>query len=451
MNPTSPPRIVSAPGTRHVRVRNTLWISVIEGSFTTVFFTWTSGAVLTGYLLHLGAGPLALGAVASAPLLAQVINPLAAWIATRFGRRLAFISATAALGRGAWILAPLLPFLPLSPAERVACLVGIVAVSSLFQTCAGPPWIALMADIVPENIRGRYFGARNAVVGVIAMLAALASGLYLDRAAEPGGFQFVLVLAVLAAAIGIVLYLHHDEPRSEAASLSLRETILVPLRDANFRRFIAFSMYWQAAVMIASPFVIPYFLQHLHMSFTQIAVWMGIASLCGLVTGPMWGRIADHVGHRTVLTITMFIAGSIHPLCWMIATPGALLFIWISGVLDALSWGGINAAMFNLGIASTPPRHRMAYMAVLGMASGLTGCLAALASGPLLAFLLEHDFTAFGYHWTGYHSLFVIAILLRTQTWRLLRRVHEPHAWSTKDLLRDLWSRRMTRMPWRIP
>lgn len=441
---------VLSPGDVEVRVRDTLWISTVEGAFTTVFLNWTSGAVLTGYLLFLGAGPLSLAAAASVPMLVQVANPFMAWIASRRSHRLRFISAAAILGRSLWLLAALLPVLGVPPAWWPLAVVALLTASSFFQSAAGLTWVALMADVVPEDVRGRYFGTRNGICGVVGMLAGLGVGWYLDRHPAPASFQMVLVVAVLFAIVGIWLYLQHYEPRSQAVRLSLRDTFQVPLRDANFRRFMVFAVYWNASVMLAAPFVIPYFFDHLRMTFTQVAIWSGIASVCGLFLGPLWGRVADRVGHKPVLVITTFLAGSVHPLCWMLATPGFLWFIWLSGLMDALSWGGINAAMFNLTLASAPARHRMAYIAVLGMTAGLAGSVAGLLSGPLLKLLLGWTWSVGPFTWTGYHSLFLLAGLLRTQAWRLLRPVHEARARPATELLRDVWNRTLDRLPWRL-
>jgi len=405
--------------------------------------------VLTGYLIHLGAGPLLLGAAASIPLLVQVANPMLAWASSRFTRRMGFMVGTAVVGRGIWLLAVLLPLLGLPPTWGPWLVLGLLAFSSLMQTGTGLTWVSLIGDVVPEEMRGRYFGWRNAICGLVGMSAGLAAGWYLDRVPAPGSFQMVFWVGLLFAAAGIVLYLHHYEPRPTMIRLSLADTFRVPLRDANFRRFLIFAMYWSAAVMLAAPFVIPYFLKHLHMTFTQVAVWAAIASLCGLVLAPAWGRLADRFGHKTVLVITTFIAGSLHPLCWMLAMPGFLWFIWLSGFMDALSWGGINTAMFNLSLARPPPRHRLAYIAVLGMATGLTGCVAGLLSGPLLDLLMRGTFTLGVFTWTGYHSLFLIAGLLRTQAWRLLRPVYEPLSMPASALLRDVWNRTLDRLPWR--
>jgi MFS family permease len=450
--PASPvqPAAMLAPGDVDVRIRQTLRLSTVEGAITTVFLNWTSGAVLTGYLIFLGAGPMALAAVASVPLLVQVLNPLLAWVANRQSHRMVFMSAAATVGRSAWLLAALLPLLHVPPAWWPLCLVALVAFSSLFQTAAGLTWVSMMADVVSEQVRGRYFGLRNGICGVVGTVAGLGVGWYLDRAPAPASFQMVMVVAVLCALVGIRLYLQHYEPRSTAERLSLRDTLQVPLRDANFRRFMVFAVYWNASVMLAATFVIPYFFKHLHMTFTQVAMWSAIASLCGLFLGPLWGRVADRVGHKTVLAITTFLAGSVHPLCWMLATPNFLWFVWLSGLMDALSWGGINTAMFNLTLTSAPARHRMAYIAVLGMASGLAGCIAGLLSGPLLELLLRWSWSVGDFTWTGYHSLFLIAGLLRTQAWRLLRPVHEARARPATELLRDVWNRTLDRLPWRL-
>lgn len=446
---TGYPLLREAPGDRDLYRARTLWISILEGAITTVFLSWTSGAVLTGYLLYLGAGPLILAAAASVPLLVQVANPLLAWVASRQNRRLRFIGIMATIGRGAWLLAVLLPLLGLSPAWWPLIMLGLMAFSSLVQTGAGLGWVNLMADVVPDEVRGRYFGWRNAICGLVGTAAGLSAGWYLDHAPAPASFQMVLLVGILFSAVGIALYFQHYEPRLTVARLSLGETLRVPLRDPNFRRFLWFAIYWNFSVMLAAPFVIPYFFKHLHMTFTQIAVWAGIASLCGLILGPLWGRIADRVGHKTVLTVTTFLAGSVHPLCWMLATPDFLWFIWLSGLMDALSWGGINTAMFNLTLASAPGRHRLAYIAVLGMFSGLAGCVSGLLSGPLLQSLLPWTWSAGAFTWTGYHSLFLIAGLLRTQAWRWLRPVSEPLSRPAAELLRDLWRRSLDLLPWR--
>lgn len=421
---------------RRAASRRTMWASTWEGCFTQFFIVWTSGSVLTGYFLHLGAGPLALALLASLPQLAQFFNPITALAAPHIRRRRLYLTVLAAIGRGIWLVPFFLPLL-MGPGRGILLIaLGVVAISSILQNSAGLVWVSLMADNVPEDIRGRYFGFRVAVVGLVGMVANFASGWFLDRVAAPVSFQMVFLAACLFALIGVWMYRWYTEIDVRPAAQPWRDTLAAPLRDANFKRFLVFSAYWQGAVMIAAPFVIPYFLQELHLTYMQVAVWTAISSTASLLTCPMWGRIADFAGHKTVLMITTILAGTLHPLCWMLARPGHLTFIWISGVIDAFAWGGINTAMFNLAIGTTPARLRVSYLAVLNLLSGFVGFVMGLVSGPLITFLARYEFYVFDFHWTGYHSLFAITGVLRSQAWRLLRHVHEPRAWSTWQLLR---------------
>lgn len=431
-------------------VRRTLKLSVIEGGATQIFLNWTTGSVLIGYLLYIGASSTVIGLIASVPLLAQLMSPLAAYVAGMLGKRKALTIIMSTIGRGIWLFAAFLPQLGVPDTLLSPVMVMLVLVSSIFQASAGTLWAAWMGDVVPDAQRGRYFGMRAGIVGVVGMLANLAAGWYLDRVAAPLNFQTVLAVAVLCALISSVLYVFHYEPPSSESRFSLRATLSEPWADPNFRQFLMFALYWQFAVLLASPFVFPYFIGELRMSFTQIAIWSGIASSCALITTAQWGRLADRVGNKSVLAIGTVLAGAALPACWIAAgLSGRLGFIWISAVFDALAWGAIGPAMFNLALASAPRVKRMAFIATFSMITGASGFLGGLLSGPLLLSLKALTFDLGDLHISEYHLLFTLSGLFRIQAWRLLRPVQESNAWRTRDVLRSVrpWPR--LGFPWR--
>lgn len=451
-NLTAPPVPQQNPATQAASdpVERTMRLSIAEGSVTQIFLNWTSGSVLIGYMLHFGASPFEIGLVASVPLLAQMISPFAAWLAALAGSRKHLTAALATLGRGLWVLAAFLPQLGIPDPLKPAFLVFIVMISSIFQSAAGTLWAAWMGDVVPDEKRGSYFGTRAGIVGLIGMFASLGAGWFLDTVAVPLNFQIVLLVSVVCAAVGIYLYLLHYEPPTTASKASLIATFQEPWRDANFRKFLLFGVYWQFTVLLAAPFVFPYFLDQLQMSFTQVSIWSVIASSCAFVTLSLWGRIADRVGNKAVLAVGTFLAGVALPSCWIVAgLTGNLNFIWASAVFDAIAWGAIGPAIFNLALASAPKANRTAFIAMYSLTTGAAGFLGGLLSGPLLLVLLPFTFNLLNTTWTGYHSLFVIAGLLRAQAWYLLRPVQENNAWRTRDLLRTMRPWRLLGFPWR--
>jgi len=425
-------------GTRQ-RVRRTMRLSVLEGSLTQVFLNWTSGSVLIGFMLHLGAAPAEIALVGSVPLLSQVASPAAAYLAAALGRRKALTIAMALVSRLTWLLAASLPLVPMPDAWRPSALIVIVLVASFFLAANGTLWTAWMGDVIPERERGRYFGLRAGIVGIVAMAANLAAGAFLDRVGAPLSFQAVLVASVAIALVGVFIYGLQLDPPTEHVRVRWGQLLTLPWREPGFRRFLRFALYWQFVIMLAAPFVFPYFLDELRLTFTQVAIWASIAALTALATTYLWGRVADRSGNKGVLAIGTFLAGLLLPGSWILAgLTGNIGWVWASAVFDAVAWGGIGPAIFNLALVSAPRANRVVFIAMYSLGTGVAGFLGGALSGPLLVFLRRFELPAFGTTWTAYHWLFVISGALRMLAWLWLRSVPEAHAWRTRDLLRSM-------------
>src|SRR5690606_3055187 len=210
--------------------------------------------------------------------LAQVASPLGAYAAEALGRRRGLSAAIAATSRLLWLLAAFLPELVPSAVAPTA-LVAVVFLAGCFQAANGTVWTAWMGDVVPEDRRGRYFGLRTGVLGVVGMLANLAAGAFLDAVAPPLSFRVVILVGVGCALVGVALLLLHHDPPTERRRLRLGQLLAQPFREPNFRRFLRFAVYWHLVVMLGAPFVVPYFLEELGMTFTQVAIWSSIAAV----------------------------------------------------------------------------------------------------------------------------------------------------------------------------
>lgn len=410
-------------------------LSLVEGSLTQAVLNWTTGAVLVGYLLHMGASAYHIGLLSSVPLLAQAAAPFAAILAGWTSRRRGLTALVATLSRATWVLAAFLPQLALPDGLKPALLVAMVLFASVFQAAAGTLWTAWIGEVVPDGVRGRYFGLRIGVVGVAGMVANLAAGAWLDRVAAPLSFQVVMGVAVVLGLIGVALYFTHYDPPSERVTAKVKDVFTLPFKDRNFRRLLAFGVYWNFVIMLGAPFVVPYFLAELTMSFTHIAIWSAIAATTGLLTTSLWGRLADRFGNRPVLSICTFLAGAALPSMWILAGyTGNLGFIWVSAVNDAIAWGGIGPAVFNLALVTSPREGRVAYIAMYSFVGGLAGFVGGSLSAPLLG--LFQSLQDEGARWTAYHSLFLVTAVGRMLAWTLARRVREPNALRASELVR---------------
>ncbi len=89
--------------------------------------------------------------------------------------------------------------------SSAAVLVALVGVYSLHYALSEGTERALVADLVPPELRGRAFGWMNGLVGFAALPASLAFGLVWQRAGSAAAFLLGAGVAAAAAALLVLL------------------------------------------------------------------------------------------------------------------------------------------------------------------------------------------------------------------------------------------------------
>lgn len=332
--------------------------------------------VTTGYALWLGADPLALAILGALPMLGQFAAPLS--LLFRGSRkRLSIILAGA--GRAIFGLVLLLPLLP-----HELRIPGLLIIAGLSQFVIAPVnvlWTSWMADLVPEERRGRYFGLRNGLLGLVGTLGNLVAGSIIDELGKPQGFLLVLAIGVVAGVSSVAVYRRQHEPVFAQPKVTLGD-LIAPLKDRRFVGFLGFVVFFMGAVMVGGAFMVPLWLEYIHMSFAQVGLWTVISASCGLIFAPLWGRVGDRFGHMQVLFWAGIFA-TILPIFSLIANPTWLTPVWIAAVVDAMAWGGIGTALTNTTLQSAPLAKRNHYLSLYWVAYALGGVIGASIGGSL--------------------------------------------------------------------
>jgi len=421
-------------------LRASLDASVAEGAVAEVFGACAGGAVLTGWALYFGATPIVIGVLGALPFAAQIVQLPAAWLTQRVGAKpLALVAVGAA--RLAWLPLIGVPFLTLPQPTALAIFVAIVAVAALFGVVGNNAWTAWMGDLIPPQLRGRFFARRMIFVNAAGTVSALAAGVALD-ASTPRGLRGEALAALAAAAcvaglvsVRLLLAQHHAAPPRDAGAPDWRDALRAA-RDRRTRPLLAYLLAWSAAVGIAAGFFAFHMLTNLHMAFTFVAAYTIIVAVLRIVSAPAWGRLVDTCGARPVLVVCSLGISAV-PLLWLFVTPERWWPIAIEAVISGTLWGGHGIAAFDVMIGVSPRRARPFYLAVFSAGAGvgfavssvLAGLLAAVLSAPL------HDA---GSTWSEIHVLFLLSALGRAGAAFLAVRIAEPAARGVPDLARAL-------------
>jgi len=370
---------------------------------------------LTGYALFLGASNREIGVLGALPALAQVLQLFSPYLFERVSRRRVFCYAFWIAGYALWIPVLLVPWLvPVGwQVWTLLVLVGLSRALTIFPVAARLSWFG---DIVPEEIRGRFFGRTNMIAGSSAAVIGMAVGWGLDALGrDADAFAMVFAVALLLGISDLLAFARVPEPAWEHAERrpSLPQILSIPLRDPWFRRFALFVMFFSFAQAVAGPFFAVYMIRDLRVSYMLIGVFAAVVKATMLVFMPLWGYLGDKYGHQPIYRIGCT-ASALWPLLWLAAAPR---FYVLPLVVAHLIAGAITPALtlprITLLLGGAPEKERSVYYAAFHAMLGV-----GLVAGPLVGGALAHWFAGVslpvGSHaLTGLPLLFVLSTVLR--------------------------------------
>jgi MFS family permease len=426
-----------------------LKISIADGFFATAFVTLTGTVFLPAFLLAIGANSFQIGAIAALPFFGNMAQLLGAFIVEKWNVRKPLVVYASGLGRFAWLPA-IIVFMLTLPENSSAVIGGvfflIISAHSLLAI-SGVAWLSWMATTVPEAIRGRYYGMRNALIGIGTILITMASGYFLDWVSGGlRGFYVIFGVAVLLGGISTHLLSKQKEAVRTTATRFAKgmaaRSFLQPLRDANFRRLLLFGMVWTFAVNASSPFYVVYVLHTLSLPYSFAASFAVLAAVGDFIGMRVWGAVSDRAGNKPVIVLAAVCAAPVPLLMLPVVHSAASIFVLLPLVYFA---GGFFLAGYNLCTANilfrlAPRKRDTIFFAWWAALTGLASGCGAIFGGVLTELADALRFDAGIFSLDGLKTVFAISGLFRFMAVPLLRGLREPGIARTSHALKAILS-----------
>lgn len=278
----------------------------------------------------------------------------------------------------------LFPLFVTQPTVAIVLIVALNGIRAFAANLSNPAWTSMVADIVPDSIRGRYFGSRNMAMGIAALIVAPIAGKLISSgnsrsASEVAGYQIVLILAFLVGMVSTVLFqkIKEPEPGESISQKHQRGDLRKAIRHSpGFMGLVVSAFVWNLALQVAAPFFNVYLVQDYGASATVIGVLTAISSLAALFGQRTFGRFLDSHGSFWVMLVCGFTI-PVLPFAWIFITAP-----WQVGLINTLGgfiWAGYNLATFNLLLILTPDEQRPRAVALYQ-----TAVFSSAVVGPLL-------------------------------------------------------------------
>lgn len=347
----------------HAQVRQLrwLWMDGVFGAISAAFFSNFVGLFAVAF----GASNAQVGQLTAIASLCGLLAlfPGARAIQWLGGRRKAIVllfgGGLARLSVLAWALVPLLVH---DPAAAIAAIIVLNALNTFGTNFSVPASTALIADIVPVEMRARFFSHRNPAINLTTLAAIPLAGWLIKVGNRPGspfgGYQAVFVLAFLVGALATFAYSGVKDPLPVAAARQaprLKQTIAALRSAPGFTGLIVFTLAWNFSVQLAGPFFNVYLVHHLGANMGMVG-WLAAApSISALIVQRRLTRLMDQRGSTWVQAVAALLI-PILPVGWMLVTaPWQVTLINLtSGVL----WTAFNLASFNVLLELAPAEAR---------------------------------------------------------------------------------------------
>ena len=400
---------------RRYAVRKSLKLSVLDGSAYAAMLGLTQNYI-TPLALELKATTAQIGLLTSIPSLMMALAQLAAPdLSERAGSRKGFILPVVFMHAVMFI--PILLVHYIFHDSPVWWLIGFVTVSSVLGSISNPAWGSMMADLVPERLRGRYFGSRGRIAGFIALVFFFIAGGILQLFTGINIFAGYAILFGGATVFRLLsfFFLSHQyepaQPDKKEDSPSLIK-LMKNLSSSNLGKFTLYIALIDFCTCISAPFFTVFMLSDLHFSYVTFTIVNSSGAIASLLFLTYWGRRADMAGNIKVIRLTSMIIPII-PLLWLGSTN--VYYLIAANIVSGFGWSGLGLSAVNFVYDASEPGIRTKQLALFNATDMVACSLGALIGG----FLAPHLPVLFGYQ---LRSLFTVSGVLRALVVLLLLR-----------------------------
>lgn len=369
------------------KIRKSLRYSLNDGICASVMNGF-SETFMTPYAIAMKASSSLIGILASMPnLVGALLQVKSAELTERLGSRKALINSSVLIHALLWI--PIISVPYIFKENQPVFLIIFYTLFISIGAISLPPWSSLMADHVPETERGKIFGRRNRIFGIINVSSMFLAGSMLYLFAKNFrflGFTIIFLVAFVARLLSWNFLRKMYEPdlviKDEHRFTILN--FLKRMRRSNFGRFVLFVSTMNFSVNIAAPFFAVYMLRDLKFDYFTYTIITIAATLTSLFMMNNWGLRADHVGNIKVLKLTSRFLPFI-PILWIFSHN--MFYLILIQIFSGFFWAGFNLSASNFIYDAVMPEKRTRCVAYFNVVNGLALFSGATIGGYLIKIL----------------------------------------------------------------
>jgi MFS family permease len=419
---------------RSHRVRASLKFSVLDGSAWSAMMGLTQN-YMTPFALNLKATNSQISLLSGIPALltamAQLLSP---FLQAKAGTRKGLILPMVFLNGLMFIPILLVPFI--FDSNQVWWLLGFITLSTVAGAVVNPAWGSMMADLVPMKIRGRFFGNRGMINGLITLVFSFIAGGILTAFDQADNFYGYVIIFSAALGFRMIPWFFLTKQYEPVQKVSKNDSpsmgsLIKQVGSSSLGKFTLHIILIDFFVAMSGPYFGVYMWNDLKFGYIPFTLVCSASAVANMIFLHYWGKRADIAGNLKIVKITSMLM-PIVPVLWLGSTN--VVYLMAANMFSGFVWAGYSLSSVNYVYDSSDPAISHKQLAVFNSMDVFASCLGFLLGGiivdklpNLFGFQLRSIFVL-----SGIGRALVVLVLLRQLS--EVRHVSPIAAWDLMKL-----------------
>jgi hypothetical protein len=253
----------------------------------------------------------------------------------------------------------------------------------MFYRAGTPAWVEILKLNLPQTKRGSIYSWGSSLGYIEGVLLAIGVGYLLDH--HSGAWRYMFPVTATIGMMGVFLQkripisIEKEEP-STKEPFHIKESLLLPWKEAwrilkEDKDFLGYQwavMLCGCGVMIIQPALPLFFMDHLGLSYTDLAIALSIWKGIGFaMTSPIWGKYFTRHTIYSFSTVIFIFMGSF-PLLLLFA-PINTIWVYIAYLAYGIAQAGCHLSWNLSGPYFAKEKNSASYSSVNILMVGLRG------------------------------------------------------------------------------
>ncbi len=358
---------------------------------------------LPAYALSAGMSEWLTGLFAAVPLMSgAVIQLISPWLLMRVGSVQKWVVGSAFVQALAFV--PLVYFC-WRPTENLFWIFFFASIYWGAGFASGPSWNFWMGRIVPEAKVSHFFSQRHRIMQIGILLGLAGGGMMLHHEVKFEPFTSVFAILFVCAFLCRSLsagFLALKQEKPPMVTKPQWQDLFSFWKVPAYRGFFGFLFCFYVAIYISSPFVTPFFLEKLQLSYEQYMFALAALLLAKIAILPFGASMMRRFGVKGV-----FFLGAIgmSPLPALWALNNQLWFVLGLQAVSGMFWGLFEVTLSVTFFNHIKPNQKILVLTAYNFFNSLAIVTGSLIGGQILKY--------FNASFLSYDLIFVLGSTLR--------------------------------------